>query len=407
MQEFSTITLSNGIRCVHRRVKSPVANIALTVNSGTRDESPEQHGVAHLVEHLLFKGTSRRTAFQINNRLESVGGELNAFTSKEETVIHASCLTADYAKGFDLLCDMMFNSSYAQREVEKEKEVIIDEINSYKDTPSELIFDDFEELLFAGSTLGRNILGTPKQLRKIERYNLIDYVAQNYNTDQIVFSSSSSLTHSQFQQKCEKILGPIAANPRTYTRQAPVVQPKFTVTRNKKTYQIHTVIGGNAYSLFEDKRIAFTLLINILGGQSSLSRLNQTLREKHALTYNVEASYTPYSDSGIWVIYFSCEADKHTQSHELVLREMSAMRDTPLTNNQLQRAKRQLIGQLAIGSDNNENFIMGVAKSLLVFNSFDTNAEIAAKINSITSEELFEVANEIFVPENINSLIYR
>lgn len=407
MQEFSVITLSNGIRCVHRRVKSPVANIALTVNSGTRDESAEQHGVAHLVEHLLFKGTKRRTAYQINNRLESVGGELNAFTSKEETVIHASCLTADYTKGVDLLCDMMFNSNYAEREIEKEKEVIIDEINSYKDTPSELIFDDFEELLFAGSTLGRNILGTPRQLRKIGRDNLTDYVAQNYNTDQIVFSSSSSLTHTQFQQKCEKILGNILSNTHTPNRQKPEVQPRFAVERNKKTYQIHTVLGGNAYSLFDDKRIAFSLLINILGGQSSLSRLNQTLREKHALTYNVEASYTPYSDSGIWAIYFGCEADKHTQSHDLVMKEIELLRQIPLTDSQLRKAKRQFIGQLAISSDNNENFIMGIAKSLLVFNSFDTNEVITAKINSITSEELSIVANEIFTESNINSLIYK
>lgn len=407
MQEFSVITLSNGIRCVHRRVKSPVANIALTVNSGTRDESSEQHGVAHLVEHLLFKGTARRTAYQINNRLESVGGELNAFTSKEETVIHASCLTADYTKGVDLLRDMMFNSNYAEREIEKEKEVIIDEINSYKDTPSELIFDDFEELLFAGSTLGRNILGTPRQLKKIGRDNLTDYVAQNYNTDQIVFSSSSSLTHTQFQQKCEKILGNIPSNTHIPNRQKPEAQPHFAVERNKKTYQIHTVLGGNAYSLFDDKRIAFSLLINILGGQSSLSRLNQTLREKHALTYNVEASYTPYSDSGIWAIYFGCEADKHAQSHDLVMKEIEILRQNTLTDSQLRKAKRQFIGQLAISSDNNENFIMGIAKSLLVFNSFDTNEVITAKINSITSEELSIVANEIFTESNINSLIYK
>lgn len=407
MQEFSTLTLGNGIRCVHRRVKSPVANIALTVNSGTRDESPEQHGVAHLVEHLLFKGTGRRTAFQINNRLESVGGELNAFTSKEETVIHASSLNRDYTKGVDLLCDMMFNSLYAQREVDKEKEVIIDEINSYKDTPSELIFDDFEELLFAGSTLGRNILGTPKQLKGIERHHLTDYVASNYNTDQIVFSSSSPLSHTQFQQKCEKILGPIPSNPRTNVREKPATQPKFTIERSKRTHQIHTVLGGNAYSLFDDRRVAFSLLINILGGQSSLSRLNQTLRERHALTYNVEANYTPYSDSGIWAIYFGCEADKQNQSMELTLREIDMIRQNRLTPNQLQRAKRQLIGQLAISSDNNENFIMGIAKSLLVFNSFDTNEEIAAKILSISSDELLNVAQDLLIEQNINTLIYR
>lgn len=407
MQEFSTIILDNGIRCVHRRVKSPVANIALTVNAGTRDEQPAQHGVAHLVEHMLFKGSEKRTAYQINSRLESVGGELNAFTSKEETVIHASCLGSDYTKGVDLLCDMMFRSTYPEREINKEKEVIIDEINSYKDSPSELIFDDFEELLFAGSTLGRNILGTPRQLSKIKRNDLTSYISDNYNTDQIVFSSSSSLTHAQFQQKCEKILSVIPPNIRSSSRVKPEIQPNFTVERNKRTHQIHTIIGGNCYSLYDPKRIVFTLLLNILGGSSSLSRLNQTLREKHALTYNVEANYTPYSDSGLWAIYFGCEAEKYEQSNELVMKEIDLLRTTPLTTNQLQRAKKQLLGQLAIGSDNNENFIMGVAKSLLVFNSFDTNAEISTKINSISSEQIWEVANEIFLPENTNRLIYK
>lgn len=407
MQEFSIVTLGNGIRCVHRRVKSPVANIALMVNSGTRDERPEQHGVAHLVEHLLFKGTTRRTAFQINSRLESVGGELNAFTSKEETVIHASCLTADYTKGIDLLCDMMFNSRYDQLEVAKEKQIIIDEINSYKDTPSELIFDDFEELIFADSTLGRNILGTAQQLRKIESNNLLDYVKLNYNTDQIVFSSSSSHTHAQFAAHCEKIWGSITANYRTSTRQKPTVQPKFTIERSKKTHQVHTIIGGNSYSLFDEKRIAFVLLINILGGPSSLSRLNQSLREKHALTYNIEASYSPYSDSGIWAVYFGCEADKHLKAMELVLREIDTLRTTTLTDTALRKAKRQLIGQLAISSDNNENFMMGIAKSLLIFNAFDTNAEIVAKVNSITKEDLCQVAQEIFSHDNLNSLTYK
>lgn len=406
MQEFSQFILNNGLRCVHRRVKSSVAHIALTVNAGTRDEQVEQHGVAHLVEHMLFKGTKTRTAFQINNRLESVGGELNAFTSKEETVIHASCLSADFTKGADLLVDMLFNSTYLEREIEKEKEVIIDEINSYKDSPSELIFDDFEELLFAGSTLGRNILGTPRQLKKIKRQNLIDYTTTTYNTDQIIFSSSSNLTHAQFRAKCEKIMSDIPANLKQREREKPIIQPQFKVDRNKKTYQTHTVLGGGCYSLFDEQRLAFALLINVLGGQSSLSRLNQTLREKYALTYNVEASYTPYTDCGIWAIYFGSEADKHIQSLELVMREIEKIKTIALTDSQLQKAKRQFTGQLAISSENNENFIMSIAKSLLIFDSFDTNEVIAAKIEAITSAELLEVAQHIFTPSNINILTY-
>lgn len=406
MQEFSQFILDNGLRCVHRRVKSPVAHIALTINAGTRDERVEQHGVAHLVEHMLFKGTTTRTAFQINNRLESVGGELNAFTSKEETVVHASCLSADFTKGAELLTDMVFNSIYREREIEKEKEVIIDEINSYKDSPSELIFDDFEELLFASSTLGRNILGTPRQLKKINRQNLIDYTSHNYNTNQIVFSSSSNLTHAQFRAKCEKILGVVPVNLKQREREKPQQQPQFTVDRNKKTYQTHTVLGGNCYSLFDERRLAFALLVNVLGGQSSLSRLNQTLREKHALTYSVEASYSPYTDCGIWAIYFGSEADKHNQSLELVMREIEKIRTTALTDSQLRKAKRQFSGQLAISSENNENLIMSIAKSLLIFGSFDTNEVIAAKIEAITSQDLLDVAQAVFTPSNINILTY-
>lgn len=406
MQEFSTITLENGIRCVHRRVRSSVAHIALTINAGTRDESPEQHGVAHLVEHLLFKGTARRTAFQINNRLESVGGELNAFTTKEETVLHASCLVGDFSKGADLLCDMAFNSAFVRREIEKEKQVIIDEINSYKDSPSELIFDEFEERLFENLTLGRNILGTQRQLTKIQRDDLLDFVGRNYNTDQIVFSSSSSLTHNQFRVKCEKYLNDITSNIRKSERCKPESRPAFNIVRNKKTYQTHTVIGGSCYSLYDERRMPFALLINILGGQSSLSRLNQTLRERYAITYNVEASYTPYTDCGVWAIYFGSDADKHQQALELVMAEIEKIK-IKLTDNQLKKAKKQFVGQLMVSSENNENFIMAIAKSMLIFNSFDTNEQIAARIEAITAEELQDVAKEIFRGDNINFLTYK
>lgn len=406
MQEFSVLTLSNGIRCVHRRVKSPVANIALTINAGTRDEKPMQHGVAHLVEHLLFKGTHKRSAYQINNRLESTGGELNAFTTKEETVLHASCLKADFTRGMDLIVDMVFNSRFPDQEIAKEKDVIVDEINSYKDSPSELIYDDFEEQLFAKSTLGRNILGTARQLKKVTREDLIDYVNLNYNTDEIVFSASSALTHRQFQLKCEKILGEIPRREKCNNRIKPHAT-HFVQECNKRTHQKHTIIGGECYSLYDAERLPFSLLINILGGQSALSLLNSTLREKYALTYNIDAAYSPYSDSGAWSIYFSCEHEKHEQAMELVYKEIHKICDKKLSDRELRKAKRQFIGQMAISSDNNEIFMLGIAKSLLVFNTFDTNEELFAKVEGITSDEIIDVANQIFKSQNISTLIYK
>lgn len=407
MSEFSTFTLPNGIRCVHRKIKSPVANIAITINAGTRDENQLQHGVAHLVEHLLFKGTARRSAYHVNSLLESVGGELNAFTTKEETVIHASCLKSDYRKGIDLLSDMVFNSAYKEAELFKEREIVIDEINSYKDSPAELIFDDFEELLFANSSLGRNILGNQRNLMKVQREQLLDYIRSTYNTNNIVFSSSASLSHEKFKDLCFKYLSNIPENLREFVRTKPESQPKFEITRNKKTHQIHTILGGYAYAIEDPKRMVLALLINILGGSSSLSRLNQTLREKNAITYNVEANYTPYADTGLFTIYFSSDGDKFNKAKELVIHELDRLKRDLLTSVQLAKAKKQFIGQLLISSENTENLMLSIAKSILVYNDFDSNSTLEAKINTISAEQIREIAIEIFDDDNLNYLIYR
>lgn len=412
--EFETFTLSNGIRCVHRRPRSggmgsSVAHIALTIGAGTRDEAADQHGVAHLVEHLMFKGTGRRSAYQVNSLLENSGGELNAFTTKEETVIHATLLRSELAKGVDLLSDMAFNSRFDSKELDKEREVIIDEINSYRDSPAELIFDEFEELLFAGSPLGRNILGSKRNLKRATREQLVDYVRGHYLPEQVVFSASAQMSHKRFREVCEKYLAPLPSlrNEPLHRRNAPERQPKFEIVRHKNTYQTHCLIGGYGYNLNEDKRVLLAFLINVLGGPSSVSRLNMQLREKHALTYNVEAGYVPYCDSGVYSIYLGCDKDKLYRSVELVQAELRKLRDTKLTPVQLARAKKQFIGQLAISSENTENLMLGIAKSVLVYNAFDSTAEIAAKIGTITAEDLLEAANEIFTENNQYTLIYQ
>lgn len=412
--EFETFTLPNGIRCVHRRprgggVGASVAHIALTIGAGTRDEAADQHGVAHLVEHLMFKGTSRRSAYQVNSLLENSGGELNAFTTKEETVIHATLLRSEFAKGVDLLSDMAFNSRFDSKELDKEREVIIDEINSYRDSPAELIFDEFEELLFAGSPLGRNILGSKRNLKRATREQLVDYVRGHYLPEQVVFSASAQMSHKRFREVCEKYLAPLPSlySEPLHVRNAPERQPKFEIVRHKNTYQTHCLIGGYGYNLNEDKRVLLAFLINVLGGPSSVSRLNMQLREKHALTYNVEAGYVPYCDSGLYSIYLGCDKDKLDRSVELVQAELRKLCDTKLTPVQLARAKKQFIGQLAISSENTENLMLGIAKSVLVYNAFDSTAEIAAKIGTITAEDLLEAANEIFTEDNQYTLIYQ
>lgn len=407
MKNFTIITLNNGIRCVHQRTKSPVAYLAITINSGTRDELKKEHGVAHLVEHLMFKGTKRRSAYQVNSRLESLGGEMNAYTTKEETVVHATCLKNDYRKGVDLLTDMVFNSTFSEAEIIKEKEVIIDEINSYKDSPAELIFDHFEELLFENSALGRNILGNKQVLRSIKQKNIIDFIKRTYNTNQIILSSSANISAEKFTKICNDILGDIPANTRDFNRITTTKQPQFTIEKNKNTHQIHTIIGGYAYSINDPRRIALSLLINILGGPSSLSILNQTLREKRALTYSVEASYTPYLSEGLYIIYFGCESAKHEQAMDLITSEIDKLKDNLLTVNKLSQYKKQFIGQMTLAADNSESMMLSIAKSILTFGEFETIEALAKKISEITPQDISEVANEIFANDNQYKLMYK
>lgn len=407
MAEFETFRLSNGIRCVHRHVNHQVAHIALTIGSGTRDELADQHGVAHLVEHLMFKGTHKRSSYHINSLLENSGGELNAYTTKEETVIHATLLSGELRKGIDLLSDMAFNSTFSEVELGKERDVIIDEINSYKDSPAELIFDEFEERLFVDSPLGRNILGSKRNLQRATREQLISYVSGNYLTDRVVFSAASNMDHRKFRTLCEIYFGGINSNNSISQRATPSRISNFTLHKNKKTYQTHCLLGGYAYQLGDAKRLQLLFLINLLGGPFSTSRLNMQLREKHALTYSIEAGYVPYCDTGLYTIYFGCDSEKLERSLNLVERELKNMMDNQLTSLQLSRYKKQFQGQLTIASESNENVMLGVAKSLLSFDTFDSNDQIAQKINSITSMELLEVANEIFNDANRSLLVYK
>lgn len=407
MSDYYIYRLKNGIRCIHHHCPSPVAHLSLTIGAGTRDELATEHGVAHLVEHLLFKGTAKRSAYRISSTLESVGGELNAFTGKEETVVHASAPATYVVRGAELLCDITFNSLFAQNDVLKEREVIIDEINSYKDSPSELIFDEFEELIFEGSPLGRNILGSKSKIKGIKSDDLKSFTRSNYVASRIVFALSSPLSNKRFENLCDRVFGSLCFDQTdSQERIEPIKVVPFDVVRNKKLHQTHLLMGGYAYSAYDDRRLGLALLLNILGGPTSISRLNQLLREKHALTYSVEASYSAFVDTGLWCIYFSSEAQKRDKAIELIGKELQRLSDVAFTQGQLSAHKRQFIGQLTMSNENRENTMISIAKSILLYDGFEENGVIADKINSIEANSLREVALEIFDSHNISKLIY-
>lgn len=401
IENIYRITLPNGIRCVHKRVRSNVAYCALTIGAGSRDELPDQHGVAHLIEHSLFKGTEHRRAWQVNCRLENLGGELNAFTSKEETVVHSTTLKTDYSKAVELLADVVFHSTFPENEVAREKEVIIDEINIYKDNPGDQIFDDFEELFFDGSPLAHNILGTKKSLKKLSSKDIAAFIERTYNTDHIVFSSVGNISYEQFKRVVERYFAPVAASPREFERQKPAKIAPFEKKVVKHNFQAHCILGYNAYDLYDSKRVPLALLINMLGGPSANSLLNVSLRERNALTYSVEANITSFCDSGLASIYFGAENKDVEPCLELIDKELSSIRQNGLTARRLSIAKKQYVGQLAIAFEANESYNLGLGKSILTYDSVDAPDEIHRKIMSVTNDDIREVANEIFANQSV------
>lgn len=405
--DFELHTLHNGIRVAHRRTNSPVAYCCIMVNAGTRDELDYEHGMAHFIEHVIFKGTKKRKAYHIMSRLEDVGGELNAYTTKEETVVHATFLKGDYARAVELISDIVFRSTFPEREIVKEKDVIVDEINSYRDSPSELIFDDFEDLVYAGHSFGRNILGTKRHLKSFTRKHITDFIARNYCTDQMIFCSVGDVPFSRVVKMAERNLGWVAPNYRVIPRVSlPHYQPR-TKTVSKSTYQTHCVMGTVAYDLQDPKRISMYLLNNILGGPGSNSRLNLALREKHGYAYNVESNYTPYTDTGLFTIYFGTDKDNLEKAHGVVLKEINRIRDQRLGVMQLSKAKRQLIGQMAISAESSENLMLSAAKSYLVYSQPDDLSVLFRQIENVSASDIMSVANEVIAPSLLSTLIFR
>ena len=405
MKEFYTYTLPNGIRGIHRQVKSGVAHCALVVNAGCRDELPDQYGLAHFTEHAIFKGTARRKAFQVNCRLENLGGELNAYTTKEDTTIHATTLRGDFAKAAELIADVAFNSAFPERELAFLSDAAANEIYTYKDSPADMIFDTFEEMIFADSELGHNILGTKSSIARYNTEAVRGFVGRTYTTDQMVFSSIGSMSVKSVQGVAEKYFARYPATVRTFRRTAPSTAPAFDKTVNKHTHQVHCVTGARAYDINDERRLPLALLVNILGGPSANSRLNVSLREKNGLSYNIEASYTPYNDCGLAAIYFSSDHSNADHCRELVDRELALLRRTKLTPRQLSMAKRQFLAQMAISMESNEGYMLGAGKSFLVHDEIDTMEDVYKKVAAVTAERIVEAAEDVF--SRMSTLIYK
>lgn len=405
MKEFETYTLSNGIRGIHRQVRSGVTHCAMVVNAGSRDELRGEYGIAHFVEHALFKGTARRKAHQVNCRLENLGGELNAYTTKEDTTLHATVMRRDLSRAVELIGDVIFNSTFPERELAKEREVIADEINSYKDSPSERIYDDFEDLIFKGSELGHNILGSKATIARITTENMRSFVGRTYTTDQMVFSSIGNFSAATAQSVAERFIGSVAPTKREFERVAPAPYEAFDQRLSRHTHQAHGIIGTRGYSIRDERRLPLALALNILGGPSANSLLNILLREKHGLSYNVEATYTPYSDTGIVGIYFSSDHDNARQCVELIEREVYRLCREHITPRRLAIAKRQFVAQMAIAMEANEGYMLGAGKSYLLYKDIDTLEEAYKKVMAITATQICDVAADCL--GNLSRLIYK
>lgn len=404
--EIHNCLLNNGIRLVHVQIPSPVAHFAWMVNTGSRDELSGEHGMAHLIEHLLFKGTKSRKAFQITNRLENLGGDLNAYTTKEETCVHATFLLEDYTRALELVADIVFDSVFAEREMTKEKEVILDEINSTFDNPSELIFDEFDGQIFHAHPIGKTILGTPRSLEKLTRAQVMQFIERQYHTPHMVISSVANLPFDKVKRLADKYFGY-----RTTTGSPPKRIPVSACepvhkTNKRKTHQAHVVMGNLAYPMVHPRRISLLLLANLLGGSSLNSRLNLSLREKHGLVYGAEASYTAFSDTGIFSIYYSTEKKHLDKTISLVNKELERIRQEKLGQKQLQKAQKQLLGQIAILRENHEGMMLNMAKNFLHRGTYNSLAELTDLIYSTSPDEILEIANEVLNQERLSSLIY-
>ena len=410
MSEESIISeyiLPNGIKILHKHRPGTIAHMSLMVNTGMRDESANENGLAHFIEHMLFKGTKKRKAYHVLSCLENVGGELNAYTTKEETCIHASFLREHYNKAIELIADIAFNSVYPANEVDKEKEVIIDEINSYRDNPAEEIFDEFENNLYKGHEMGRNILGTTDLVNSYTRNDLLYFIKNNYSTDKMVIATIGDIPFNRFKSKVEAYFGDYQQTSTKYNRNKFERLPSFTKIEERNNHLSHCIIGGLAYHFDSHLKMPMVLLNNILGGPGMNSRLNLNIREKYGFAYTIESQYNAYSDTGNFSIYMGVDPNSLDKAVDLVFKELNKLKNNRLGTIQLSNAKNQLVGQLALSSESGLGELLSMTRAAYSQEGIEPLSEIVRKIRNIQSDDILNVANEIFDKNNINLMIYK
>ena len=408
---IETYILDNGLRIVACPSVTDVVYCGIAVDAATRDELPGEEGMAHFTEHLSFKGTTHRRAWHILNRMESVGGDLNAFTGKEETVYYSTCLRPHFARAVDLLFDVVFNSTYPQHEMDKEVEVVIDEIESYNDSPADLIYDDFENLIFQGHALGHNILGRAEELRRMTSQDVRNFVERLYLPTRMVLYVYGNVPMTTIVREAVKALRKAreresGAETLSVVRQAPTLYTPRHVEVEKAAHQAHVMMGVRTFAATDPRHLHLYVLNNMLGGPGMNSRLNLSLRERNGLVYNVESASVGYTDTGVWTVYFGCDPHDVVRCKKLVMRELAHLTERPLSASVLEAAKRQIMGQAGISYDSFENVAINMGKRFLHYNTTQTYEALCQRVQALTSEELSHTAREVFVPENISTMMF-
>ena len=411
MTKYNTCTLENGLRIIHLPMDSQVVYCGYEIAAGSRDEQAGEEGLAHFCEHMTFKGTERRNALQVINALESVGGELNAFTNKEDTVFYAAVTKEHFTKAVNLLTDIVFHSQYPQHEIDKEVEVICDEIESYNDSPAELIYDEFENSLFEGHPLGHNILGKAELLRTFTTADALRFTRRHYRPDNAVFFVYGDVDFKRLCRRMsnEKFLDEPSGKAERIMRNCDYQtrEDSFKETRSLGTHQAHVMLGTTAYRYDDPRRMTLYLLNNIIGGPGLNARLNLSLRERHGLVYTVESTMVSYSDTGMWCVYFGCDHHDINRCLRLVRRELDSLMERQLSDAQLSSAKRQLKGQLAIACDNREQFALDFGRSFLHHGKERDLETLFRRIDMVSASDIQQVACELFPADHLSTLIFK
>ena len=404
--EFKQAVLKNGIRIIHKERPGEIAHLVLMVETGTRDELAHENGLAHFVEHTIFKGTQNRKAYHILSCLDNVGGDLNAFTTKEETCLQATFLKQHYKRSLDLFADIAFHSTFPENELAKEKEVILDEINSYLDSPSDEIYDLFEEMVFKGHPLSRNILGTTELVKGFKRQDILNFMAHNYSTDSMILASIGDISFHEFERLAMRYFGEQPAHLINKKREAFKDYQSEKRIAKRNNHLSHCIIGGLAPEFCSPLRMPIVMLNNVLGGPAMSSRLGLNIREKYGFAYSIESQYTAYSDVGLINVYMGVDPDSLGKAIELVYKEIDKLCQQKLGTMQLQHAKQQLIGQVALSYESGMNELLSATRSLLMGEPIEYMDEIIRKVEAVTADDVLEVANRVFDRAQLSQIIF-